>query len=111
MKEGMCLLVYPVREMEPAKRLFQAVLGVEPYVDTAYYAGFQADDLEIGLDPHGSSSGPIAYWKVDDIRASLQQLLDAGAELVQDVRSVGTGRQIAQVKDAGGSTVGILQDS
>lgn len=107
----MCLLVYPAREMEPAKRLFQAVLGVAPYVDTPYYAGFQSGDLEIGLDPHGSSSGPIAYWAVKDIRASLQQLLDAGAELVQDVRSVGPGRQIAQVKDAGGSTVGLLQDS
>jgi predicted enzyme related to lactoylglutathione lyase len=97
--------------MEPAKRLFQAVLGVAPYVDTAYYAGFRTGDLEIGLDPHGASSGPIAYWAVEDIRASLQQLLDAGAELVQDVRSVGPGRQIAQVKDAQGSTVGLLQDS
>lgn len=107
----MCLLVYPARDMEPAKRLFQAVLGVAPYVDTACYAGFRAGDLEIGLDPQGSSSGPIAYWAVEDIQASLQQLLDAGAELVQDVRTVGPGRRIAQVRDAQGSTVGLLQDS
>ena len=110
MKEGMCLLVYPVREMEPAKRLFQAVLGVEPYIDAPYYAGFRTGDLEIGLDPRGSSSGPIAYWAVDDIRAGLQRLLEGGGELVQDVSKVGAGRQIAQVKDAAGSTVGILQD-
>lgn len=111
MNKGMCLLVYPAKDMESAKKMFQAVLGVEPYVDAPYYAGFRAGDLEIGLDPNGSSSGPIAYWAVEDIRASLQRLLDAGAELVQDVRSVGPGREIAQVKDAEGSTVGVLQDS
>jgi predicted enzyme related to lactoylglutathione lyase len=110
-KQGMCLLVYPTKDMQAAKRLFQAVLGVESYVDSSYYAGFRTGDLEIGIDPNGSSSGPIAYWAVDDIKASLQRLLDAGAELVQDVRSVGPGRQIAQVKDAEGSIVGILQDS
>ena len=111
MNQGMCLLVYPASDMEAAKKLFQTVLGVEPYVDSTYYTGFRTGDLEIGLDPNGSSSGPIAYWAVEDIKASLQRLLDAGAELVQDVRSVGPGRQIAQVRDARGSTVGILQDS
>lgn len=111
MNQGMCLLVYPASDMEAAKKLFQTVLGVEPYVDSTYYTGFRTGDLEIGLDPNGASSGPIAYWAVDDITASLQRLLDAGAELVQDVRSVGPGRQIAQVRDARGSTVGILQDS
>jgi predicted enzyme related to lactoylglutathione lyase len=111
MKQGMCLLVYPARDMEATKKLFQAVLGVDPYVDSSYYTGFRSGDLEIGLDPNGSSSGPIAYWAVEDIKASLQRLLDAGAELAQDVSSVGPGRQIAQIKDAQGSTVGLLQDS
>jgi predicted enzyme related to lactoylglutathione lyase len=111
MNNGMCFLVYPARDMEPAKRLFQAVLGAAPYVETASSAGFRAGDLEDGLDPHGSSGGPVAYWAVQDIRASLQQLLGAGAELVQDVRSLGAGRQVAQVRDAQGSAIGILQDS
>jgi predicted enzyme related to lactoylglutathione lyase len=111
MTQGMCLLVYPTKDIEADKKLFQAVLGVDPYAESAYYTGFRTGDLEIGLDPNGSSSGPIAYWAVDDIKASLQRLLDAGAELVQDVRKVGPSRQIAQVKDAQGSVVGILQDS
>ena len=112
MKDGVCLIVYPAKDMEASKKLFQSVLGVDPYIDGAYYSGFKtADGVEIGLDPNASSSGPIAYWKVDDIKAGLQQLLDAGGELVQDVRKVGPGRQIALVKDAQGSTVGILQDS
>ena len=109
--QGICLLVYPAKDMEADKKLLQALLGVDPYVESPYYTGFRTGALEIGLDPKGSSSGPIAYWAVDDIKASLQRLLDAGGELVQDVRKVGPGRQIAQVKDAGGSTVGILQDS
>jgi predicted enzyme related to lactoylglutathione lyase len=111
MKQGMCLLVYPAKDIEAAKKLFKEVLGVDPYIDSSYYTGFRTGDLEIGLDPRGSSSGPIAYWSVEDINASLQRLLGAGGELVQDVRSVGPGRRIAQVKDAAGSTVGILQDS
>ena len=111
MNEGMCLLVYPAKDVEAAKKLIQAVLGAEPYVESPYYTGFRTGDLEIGIDPRGSSSGPIAYWAVDDIKASLQRLLDAGAELVQDVRSVGPGRQIAQVRDLAGSTIGILEDS
>lgn len=111
MTRGMCLLVYPAKDVAAAKTLFEAVLGTEPYVDSPYYTGFRTDDLEIGLDPNGTSAGPIAYWAVDDVKASLQRLLAAGGELVQDVRSVGPGRQIAQVRDARGSTVGILQDS
>ena len=111
MKQGMCLLVYPARDMDGTKNVIGAMLGVAPYVDSSYYTGFRTGDLEIGLDPNGASSGPIAYWAVEDIRASLRGLLDAGAELVQDVRTVAPGRQIAQVRDANGSTVGIMQDS
>ena len=54
-------------------------------------------------------TGPIGYWEVDDIRASLQQLLDAGAQADQDVQDVGGGRLIALVKDADGNTLGLMQ--
>ncbi|HEX4214165.1 MAG TPA: glyoxalase [Candidatus Dormibacteraeota bacterium] len=107
----MCLLVFPAKDMDADKKIFRAMLGVEPYADAPYYTGFRTGDLEIGLDPSGSTTGPIAYWAVEDIKASLQQLLDAGAELVQDVRTVGPGRQMAQVKNAGGSIVGIVADA
>jgi predicted enzyme related to lactoylglutathione lyase len=73
---------------------------------------FREGDLEIGLDPHGHSrgmTGPIGYWEVDDIRASLQQLLDVGAQADQDVKDVGGSRLIALVKDADGNTLGLMQ--
>jgi hypothetical protein len=78
MNGRMSLLVYPAKDMASAKTLFKALLGVEPYADMSYYAGFRTGDLEIGLDPNGSSAGPIAYWEVEDIGASLRLLVDAG---------------------------------
>ncbi len=109
MNQGMHLLVYPAKDMNKSKALLRELLGVEPYVDSSYYTGFRTGDLEIGLDPNARSSGPIAYWEVSDIKASLQQLLDAGAQRDQDVRDVGRGLLIATVKDADGNTVGLRQ--
>jgi len=107
--QNMHLLVYPAKDIDKAKALFRDLLGVEPYAESAYYTGFRTGDLEIGLDPKARSSGPIAYWEVSDIKASLQRLLDAGGRLDQDVRDVGRGLLIATVKDADGNTLGLRQ--
>ena len=109
MNGHMRLLVYPAKDIASAKTLFKALLGVEPYADAPYYVGFRAGDLEIGLDPNGRSVGPIAYWEVEDIGASLQILLDAGGQTVQDVKDVGGGLLIATLKDAAGNTIGLRQ--
>ena len=109
MNGRMSLLVYPTKDMASAKTLFKALLGVDPYADAPYYAGFRTGDLEIGLDPNASSSGPIAYWDVEDIGAGLQLLVDAGGQTVQDVKDVGGGLLIATVKDAAGNTLGLRQ--
>ncbi len=54
-------------------------------------------------------TGPIGYWHVDDIKKSLQSLLDAGAQTQQDVKDVGGGMLIASVKDADGNVIGLKQ--
>ena len=54
-------------------------------------------------------TGPIAYWPVNDIKESLQQLLDAGAQAQQEVTDVGGGKLIATVKDANGNVLGLMQ--
>jgi predicted enzyme related to lactoylglutathione lyase len=105
----MRLLVYPVKDMAKAKTLYRELLEVEPYADQPYYIGFRAGDLEIGLDPNGHSKGPLGYWEVADIRASLRQLLDAGAQPDQDVKDVGGGKLIASVKDSDGNTIGLMR--
>jgi hypothetical protein len=55
-----------------AKAFYSELLGVEPFADGPYYVGFRIGDLEIGLDPHGRTEGPIAYWEVKDIRTRLR---------------------------------------
>jgi len=112
MAQGFSLFVYPVTDLARAKKLYSRLLGVEPYVDGAYYVGYRVGDQEIGLDPNAHRSGttsPIAYQVVDDIQSSLQQLLDAGAEVHQGVRDVGGGLLIATVKDADGNILGLRQ--
>jgi predicted enzyme related to lactoylglutathione lyase len=105
----MRLLVYPVKDIAKAKAFYRELLGVEPYADAPYYVGFRIGDLEIGLDPHGRTGGPIAYWETKDIRARLRELLEAGAKVDQDVKDVGGGKLIALVKDADGNTIGLTQ--
>ena len=113
MDQGFSVVIYPVTDLAQAKTLYRTLLGVEPYVDEAYYVGFRVGDQEIGLDPNGhrkGMTGPIVYATVADIQSSLQQLLDAGAQPLQAVQDVGGGRLIASVKDADGNNLGLLQN-
>jgi predicted enzyme related to lactoylglutathione lyase len=109
MVKAIKLVVYPVKDIDQAKKLYSTLLGVDPYADTPYYVGFKVGDMEVGLDPHGQSNGPIMYSEVEDIKASLQQLVDAGAQTVQEPKDVGGGLLIATVKDADGNIIGLRQ--
>ena len=112
MHQGISLLVYPVKDIAQAKMLYSKLLGVEPYVDGDYYVGFKVGDQEIGLDPNGHQkglTGPVGYWTVSDIQKSLQLLVEAGAQVQQEVQDVGGGMLIAWVKDADGNITGLRQ--
>ncbi len=104
------LLVYPVKDIEKAKAFYGKFLDAEPYVAGNYHVGYRVGEMEVGLDPN-SKIGPIAYVDVEDIKSSLQAMVEAGAEIVQDVKGVGGGLLIAQVKDANGNVVGLRQES
>jgi predicted enzyme related to lactoylglutathione lyase len=107
MAQNIKLIVYPVKDLEEAKTLYGKFLGVEPYVDEPYYVGYRLNDLEVGLDPNGQAV--IGYIDVTDIKGYLQTLLDAGATMHQDIKDVGGGLLIAQVKDANGNVLGLRQ--
>jgi predicted enzyme related to lactoylglutathione lyase len=112
MTEGVKTIMYAVKDLAKAKTLYSALLGVEPYMDEAYYVGFNVEGQDVGLDPHGHShgmTGPVGYWHVDDIKRSVKALLDAGAEAHQEVKDVGGGKLIASVKDADGNVIGLIQ--
>ncbi|SRR6266404_3505709 len=110
MAQNIKLIVYPVQDIEKAKAFYGKYLGVEPYADSPYYIGYRVGDQEVGLDPN-SKIGPIAYTDVKDIKSSLQATTQVYAEVVQDVKDVGGGLLIAQVKDADGNVVGLRQQS
>jgi len=105
-------VVYPVADIEKAKRFFREIIGNDPYVDSAQYVGYKtADDLEIGLTPSrdGSATSAIPYWTVDDIAASVKALEAAGGAIAHPITDVGYGLQVASVKDANGAIVGLRQ--
>ena len=94
--------------------LFRILLGVDLYVDGAYYVGFRTGKLEVGLDPNARGrgiTGPISYVDVADISKALKSLLDAGAQALQPVTEVGGGLRIATVKDRDGNILGVRQSA
>jgi predicted enzyme related to lactoylglutathione lyase len=112
MNQGIRTVIYPVKDIAQAKTLYSKLLGVEPYANEAYYVGFKVGDQEIGLDPNGHKqgmTGPVGYYHVNDIKKSLQLLLDAGAQVQQEVKDVGGGKLIALVKDADSNIIGLIQ--
>jgi predicted enzyme related to lactoylglutathione lyase len=105
-------ILYPVKDLVSAKPLYGVLFGVAPVMDESYYVGFNVDGQDVGLDPNGHAkgmTGPLGYWHVDDIKATLAALVAAGAEAQQEATDVGGGKLIATVKDADGNIIGLLQ--
>ena len=110
MNKGVKTIIYPVKDIMQAKTLFRKFLGGEPYSDQPYYVGFKIGDQDIGLVPNNPEAGMTAFFHVDDIKNSLQILVDAGAEIIQDIKNVGGGRLIASVKDKDSNIIGLIQN-
>ncbi|MQA92117.1 MAG: glyoxalase [Gemmatimonas sp.] len=113
MTSGSKILVVPVKNLDRAKSVYRELLGVDPYTDEPYYVGFRVGEQEIGLDPNGHAQGmtsPVAYWQVDDINRSFEQLVEAGADAQQAIKDVGGGRRIAILRDPDGNAIGLVQD-
>jgi predicted enzyme related to lactoylglutathione lyase len=110
MNKGIKTVIYPAEDINQAKALFRNLLGVEPYADQPYYVGFKIGDQDIGLVPNNPEAGMTAFYHVDDIKNSLQILVDGGAEIIQDVKNVGGGRLIASARDKDGNIIGLIQN-
>lgn len=103
MTQGVKTIIYPVKDLGKARALYSALLGTEPYMDEAYYVGFNVGGQDIGLDPRGHGqgmTGPVGYWHVDDISTTVKVLFDAGAQVNQEIHDVGGGKLVASVTDA-----------
>lgn len=112
MTAGVQTIIYPVHDLSRARALFRDLLGTEPYMDESYYVAFSAGGQDIGLDPNGHGkgmTGPVGYWHVEDIDASLRALLGAGAETLQEIQDVGGGKLTASVLDEDKNVIGLIQ--
>jgi predicted enzyme related to lactoylglutathione lyase len=111
--QGIKTVLHPVSDLETAKAVYTALLGVSPQTDSSYYVGFEAEGQQIGLVPGGGPQGmtsPVAYWHVPDIEAKLAEVTAAGATLKEPARDVGGGRLVATFTDTDGNVLGLIQD-
>ncbi len=111
--EGIKTVLHPVSDLEAAKKVYTALLGIEPQTDSSYYVGFDVAGQHIGLVPGGGPQGmtsPVAYWHVSDIEAKLAEVTAAGATVKEAPHDVGGGRLVADITDSDGNVLGLLQD-
>ena len=103
-------ILHPVTDLEAAKKLYTALLGVEPTADSPYYVGYDTDGQHIGLVPNSPEGSPVGYWHVPDIQAKLAQVTAAGATIKDEPKDVGGGRLVATFADTDGNVLGLIQD-
>ena len=111
--QGIKNVLHPVSDLDAAKAVYTALLGMQPQADSPYYVGYDAGGQHIGLVPGGGPQGmssPVAYWQVPDIEAKLAEVTAAGATVKDAPRDVGGGRLVATVTDPDGNVLGLLQD-
>jgi predicted enzyme related to lactoylglutathione lyase len=121
--QGIKTVLHPVSDVEKAKGVYAALLGIDPQTDAPYYVGFDVAGQHIGLVPSPNAQGrqdrqgqdgmtsPVAYWHVDDIEGKLAEVTAAGATVNEPIHEVGNGRRVATVVDPDGNVLGLLQDA
>ena len=111
--QGITIVLHPVTDLDRAKAVYTALLGMPPQADSSYYVGFDVAGQHIGLVPGGGPQGmasPVAYWQVPDIEAKLAEVSAAGATVKDPPRDVGGGRLVASFTDPDGNVLGLVQD-
>lgn len=105
-------VIYHVTDLTAAKEWYANVTGVPPYFDEPFYVGFDINGFELGLDPSPDiateGNHTVSYWAVEDIKASVEKFIAAGATLVQDITNVGGPTHVAVVADPFGNNIGLI---
>jgi predicted enzyme related to lactoylglutathione lyase len=99
-------LVVPVSDLDAAKAVYTALLGV-PHTDEPYYVGYNVDGFEVALAPGDVAGGPVAYADVEDLDATRATLLDAGATERSAPRQVAPETRVCVLADADGNPIGL----
>ena len=110
--QGLRTVGYKVSDITKGKEWYAKILGVAPYFDEPFYVGFNVAGYELGLQPdkgdERKTSSVVAYWGVDDVYKTYQELLDNGAIPHGEPMDVGEGIIVASVKDPWGNAFGII---
>jgi catechol 2,3-dioxygenase-like lactoylglutathione lyase family enzyme len=108
---GLRTVIYPAPDLDASKAWFTALLGQEPYFDEPFYVGYEVGGYELGLNPNADvADGGVTYWGVPDADAAMSRLLAAGATEHSAVTEVGEGIRVGEVREAGGSVLGIIEN-
>jgi catechol 2,3-dioxygenase-like lactoylglutathione lyase family enzyme len=109
---GLRTAIYPVGDLAAARDWYRRVLGVDPYFDEPFYAGFNVGGFELGLVPdgHPGTAGPQPLWGVADAAGALARLLELGARPLDAVAEVGEGIKVAAVLDPFGNRFGFIEN-
>ena len=99
-------LVIPVSELDAAKEVYTALLGA-PHTDQPYYVGYNVDGFEVSLAPGDGTGGPVAYIDVEDLDASREALLAAGATERDAPRQVAPEARVCVLVDGDGNPIGL----
>lgn len=99
-------VVVPVSNLQATKGVYTALFG-PPHTDESYYVGYNVDGFEIALNPAGRGGGPVVFADVDDLDATRETLLAAGATERDAPRQVAPGARVCVLLDAEGNPVGL----
>jgi predicted enzyme related to lactoylglutathione lyase len=99
-------LVISVSDLNAAKAVYSALLG-SPHTDESYYVGYNVNGFGVGLNPAGAGGGPVAFADVEDLDATRETLLAAGATDREAPRQVAPETRICVLADSDGNPIGL----
>jgi predicted enzyme related to lactoylglutathione lyase len=99
-------LVVPVSDLDAAKAVYTALFGA-PHTDESYYVGYNANGFEVSLAPSEPAGGPVAYADVEDLDATRETLLAAGATERSAPRKVAPEARVCVLEDGDGNPIGL----
>jgi len=111
---GLRTVVYRVPDITAAKEWYAKILRFDPYFDQPFYVGFNVGGYELGLLPDEGKvqrgNSPVAYWGVEDAKASMDRLIREGATADETIQDVGDGILVATVRDPWGNAFGVIEN-
>ncbi|HMQ49903.1 MAG TPA: VOC family protein [Saprospiraceae bacterium] len=110
---GLRTVIYKVGDLKKAKDWYAAAFDTAPYFDEDFYVGFDIGGYELGLQPEEESpdnkaESVLAYWGTNNLQLIFDRLLALGATEHESPTDVGSGIQVASLKDPWDNIIGII---